>query len=271
MKKEYIIGGLLGVVLCGVVAYAVMTFIGMESSETAQQLAEKLPSPVPLGVAVLETRQPAKDPLPDQGKATNITPTSGLSDGRRTDELKAEGRTGVKITLKNGRSIIADSCRDVSGKLLCIVSGGSMQIDRQEIASIKDVKLQSISSSDRTAEPSDGKADDRKAADNASAGAKGAQPSDGKLVRGLTAEQIKRLDQITERKAVLQPERERLIKEREQLHEDVKNMGMIRKQEQYDDLKKRIADLEARINSFNDEGKKLNEEEKAIMDSSAVR
>lgn len=271
MKKEYLIGGLLGVVLCGVVAYAVMTFIGMEGSETARQLAERLPPPVPLqGAVVQETRQPAKDPLPDQGKAANSTPTSGLSDSRKTDELKAEGRTGMKITLKNGRSIIADSCRDVSGKLLCIVSGGSMQIDRQEIASITDVKLQS-SSSDRTAEPSDGKADDRKTADNTLAGAKGAQPNDGKLVRGLTADKIKRLDQITERKAVLQPEREKLIKEREQLHEDVKNMGMIRKQEQYDDLKKRIADLEARINSFNDEGKKLNEEEKAIMDSAAVR
>jgi len=54
---------------------------------------------------------------------------------------------------------------------------------------------------------------------------------------------------------MLQPDRERLIKEREQ----------------FDAIKKRIADLEAKINGFNDEVKKLNEEEKAIIDSSVVK
>ncbi len=134
MKKEYIIGGVLGVVLCGIVAYAVITFVGMRNSERAQRMAELLPPPVPLEVTLPEARQSAKDNLSGKRKATQ---SPVLSDSRQSDELKADTLTGVRIILKNGRSFIADSCRDVSGKLLCIVSGGSMQIDRSSLVARK--------------------------------------------------------------------------------------------------------------------------------------
>jgi len=271
MKKEYLIGGLLGVVLCGLVAYAVMTFIGMEDSETAQQPVLRLPQPLPSEVSPPEIRLRANEERTGQGKAKEATQVQALSGSQKADERKTDTLTGVRITLKNGRSIIADSCRDVSGKLLCIVSGGSMQIDRQEIATIRDVKLQGISSNDQAGEPSDGKAENGKAEDKASPGAKGAQPNDGKMVRVLTAEQIKRLDHITARKAVLQPERERLIKEREQLHQDAKDMGMIYKQEQFDGIKKRIEDVEEKINRFNEEVKQLNSEENSIIEAQNKR
>jgi len=62
--------------------------------------------------------------------------------------------------------------------------------------------------------------------------------------------------------------RNRLIKEREQLHEDVKNAGVVRTQEQIDAIVKRITDLEARINGFNDEVKRLNDEESKLIEES---
>ncbi len=84
----------------------------------------------------------------------------------------------------------------------------------------------------------------------------------------MKPEEEERLDQITQRKLVLQQEREKLIKERQQLHDDVKNTEVIRNQAQLDALKNSISDLETRINAFNEEVKKLNEEEQKILDSS---
>ncbi len=269
MKKEYLIGGLLGVILCGIVAYAVMTLIGVQNSERAEQLVQALPPPTVLDTALPENRQPGPEQLSDKGRTRSVSPSLAAADGRKADELKADALTEVRITLKNGRSITADFCRDAKSKLLCVVNGGRMEIDRREIASMREVKVQRISSMD--SEPSDAVAEDGKPADKAAAGEKGQTPADGRMVRGFTPEQVKRLDEITERKQLMQPERERLIKEREQLHEDVKNAGVIRSQEQFDGIKKRISDLEATIINFNDEIKKLNEEEKGIIDSSAAK
>jgi len=44
-------------------------------------------------------------------------------------------------------------------------------------------------------------------------------------------------------------EREQLSKDREQLSQDVKAMGTIYKQEQFDETTKRIADVEERVKS----------------------
>jgi hypothetical protein len=269
MKKEYLIGGVLGIVLCGIVAYAVITFMGMQDSENAQQLVQQLP-PVPLEVIVPKPLQPAKHQLPDQGKDREITPTSGPSDSQKTVKLKAEGTKGVMITLKSGRVIIADACREFGSQLRCDLPNGAVEVERRDIESIKEIKImqrfaveaQPIAS---TAAGADKKDESGKTAAHANVPA---QSGNGRLTSSLTPEQVKRLDQIVERKTILQPEREPLIKEREQLHEDVKNMGMIRKQSQYDDLKKRISDLETKINGFNDEVKRLNEEESRLLDTS---
>ncbi len=274
MKKEYLIGGLLGAVLCGIVAYAVITFIGVQNSERAQQLVQQLPAqPVPLEVTVPETQQPAKNQLPDQGKAKEITSTSSPSDSHKTDNLKAEGINGVMVTLKSGKIIMANACREFGSQLRCDMPDGVVEVERKDIESIKEIKIVkrfavAPQPTAATAAGTDKKDESGKASATANLPA---QPGNGKLVSDLTPEQIKRLDQITERKTILLPERERLIKEREQLHEDVKNMGMIRKQAQYDDLKRRIADLDVKIIGFNDEVKKLNEEEKTIIESPAVK
>jgi hypothetical protein len=267
MKKEYLVGGILGIVLCGIVAYAVMTFIGIQKSDTSRQLVQQLPALVPLDGTVPETRQPAQD----QGKSESGISRSDSSDRKEKDEPKTEGGKGVMITLKNGKVLIADACREFGSQLRCDMPNGEVAIEQQDIESTKEIKIVKRFAAEpqpTTGIPpgTDKKDESGKTATNAKVPT---QPGNGRLSGSLTPEQIKRLDQIAERKTILQPERERLMKERQQLHEDVSRMGAIRSQEQYDSLKKKISDLETTITNFNDEVKKLNEEEKTILTPSS--
>ena len=174
----------------------------------------------------------------------------------------------IKITLKNGRDIIADSCSDSKDRLVCEKMGGTFEIDQKDILNIKGI---TIERSEQV--PEEKKEQEAAAAGKApvepEADLKGAEKQpQGNVIKDLGPEDAKRLDQITQRKLVLQQEREKLIKERQQLHDDVKNMEVIRDQAQLDALKNRISDLETRINAFHEEVKKLNEEEQEILDSS---
>ena len=181
--------------------------------------------------------------------------------------LPTPSSSEVKITLKNGRTIIADYCREAGGKLLCDMSGGTFEFSRQEIESMKEVKIERRSV--YTSEPD--------AAGNQEAEKKeevGKQVSDikepvkteeARLIKGLSPEQARKIDQLNEKKAAMKAERERLIRDREQLSEDVKNAGVVRNREQIDEFKKRIADLEKRIADFNEAAKNLNSEEERII------
>ena len=178
----------------------------------------------------------------------------------------------VKVSLRNGKEIIADSCRETGARLVCEKMGGTFEIEKKDIREVKGITIKHEKMHESPEEKSGTGEGGQKEAEKSTAGTKDSpKPAEGVLIRGVNPEQEKRLEQINERKAILKPEREKLINEREQLHEDVKNTGVIRQQEQFDAIKKRIADLEAKINGFNDEVKKLNEEEKAIIDSSAVK
>lgn len=176
----------------------------------------------------------------------------------------------TRISLKNGRTIIADSCRESDGKIVCEKMGGTFSFEKSEILNLKEITLKRSNLSDSqtlTAEPE--ASGEKKEAEKKPAESKdGSKPAEGALIKGLSPEAAKQLDEIEIKKKEYQAERERLINERAQLHEDVKNMGMLRNQEQYDALKKRIADLEARINTFNETVKRLNEEEQKILGSS---
>ena len=48
----------------------------------------------------------------------------------------------VKISLKNGRDIIADSCRDSKDKLICEKMGGTFEIDQKDILDIKGITIE---------------------------------------------------------------------------------------------------------------------------------
>ena len=175
----------------------------------------------------------------------------------------------VKITLKNGRVIIADSCTDSEGKLTCDKSDGTFRIDKNDVTDMKKI---TIERAPFRQVPEEESASGEKEAGKPEPDVKGAEKqSGGVLIKGLKPEDEERLGQINRKKLEMKDGRERLIKERDQFHEDIKNTGIITTQEQFDAIKKRIADLETRINTFNDEAKKLNEEEQKIIESSKNR
>ncbi|MBI5632994.1 MAG: hypothetical protein HZA15_05895 [Nitrospirae bacterium] len=270
MKKEYIIGGVLGVILLGIVAYALIIFIGVQNSDT-RQLSQQLPAmPVPLDVAAPEPRQAAQEQSPSKRDA-GIS-ASAPSDSNKGKAAKTESIKGLRIVLKSGKVIIADACTEFGSLLRCDTPNGAVEVEREDVESMREITIvQRFAAEPQQTAGAAGVGKKDENGRTASGANQPAQPGEGKLVRDLTPVQIKRLDEITERKTVLKPERERLINEREQLHEDVNKMAAIRGQEQYDALKKRISDLEARIIGFNDEVTKLNEEEKTILDSPAVK
>jgi len=166
----------------------------------------------------------------------------------------------VKILLKNGRSIIADSCTEANGKFVCSRMGGTFDIEKNDVSEAEEITVEK-----RFSEP-ETKAEQEETKKPATDAGDSAKPDAGVLIKGATPEAEKRLDRITKRKIDLKTDRDNLIKERDQLHEDVKNAGMVKTQAQLDALKKRIADLENRINAFNDEVKNLNDEEQRIVE-----
>ncbi len=173
----------------------------------------------------------------------------------------------VKVTLKNGRSFIADFCREVTGKMLCDLQGGTLEIPRRDIADIRELSTQRISPGEETAPESDAAAEEKKASASPEDEKKelSAQTGESRLMTGLTPEQAKQLDMINEKKAAMRAERESLVTEREQLYADVKNAGVMKNQEQIDEIKKRIAALGVRIEGFNEAVRKLNAEEESIL------
>jgi len=172
----------------------------------------------------------------------------------------------VRISLKNGRDIIADSCRDSKDRLVCEKLGGTFEIEKKDILDFRGITIKHEKKNESPVpEPVPG-GEGRTDADKSTAGAKdSAKPGEGALIRGANPEQEKRLDEITQRKLELKQEQDKLGKDREQLQLDANNMGMIYTQEQFDGIKKRISDVDERINGFNEEVKKLNEEEEKII------
>jgi len=182
--------------------------------------------------------------------------------------LTTSASAEVRITLKNGRSFTADFCRDTNGKFVCEMSGGTMEIDRHDIADIKDVKVQKKMSREEAPE-AEAQAEEKKQPETPEAEKKAApaQNVEGKPVRGLTPEQTKRLDEINERKAVLMEERARLNRNREELRDAVqKAASSPASQEQVDALNKQNEALEAAILRFNEEARRLSGEERAILE-----
>ncbi len=162
----------------------------------------------------------------------------------------------VRIQLKNGRTIIADECRESEGTFECYKMGGTFAIEKRDIASIKKTSASEDLEENETvpsAQP--------EAKEGAAKTDKGTEPENP------AAEARKKLDWINGRKRALQPEREKLAKEREQLQKEAKDAPDWMSVNQFNDLKKKISSLDERIKAFNDEAKKLNEEGKTILDS----
>ena len=178
--------------------------------------------------------------------------------------LPAFSSAEVKITLKNGRFVIVESCREAGGQLVCDMEGGTVELNRQDIESIREVKIERRavlnSLSDDAAANEQNKDKEQPAEKVKSEG--GTAPA--KTFGGLTAEQMKKYDELEKRRSDFAADREKLIKDREELEAEVKGAGIIRSREKLDSIQQKINALDERIRSFNEKVNKLNEEITAL-------
>lgn len=168
----------------------------------------------------------------------------------------------VKVTLTNGREIIADTCEEEGGQLVCTKMGGAFNIEKKDVGSIKEIKgggdepFSKEPASPVSTEP-EKKTDDTPGVSRA---------DKGKPAAGGQAEAMKRLEEVTQKKRELSSEREKLVKEGEQLQEDLKKAPDWMPTKQYDELNARNEQLKEKIKLFNEETGRLNEEEKQIVE-----
>jgi len=160
---------------------------------------------------------------------------------------------GTEIVLKNGRTIMADSCRNSNGRLLCEKNGGSFALDKRDIA---DVKERTRKIYDGSPEPAEAVPDDKHAEDEKHA---------GKAEKAGLAEQKMRLEAITKRKEALIAEREQLIHQRTALHNEYNSQRDLLGPEVLESYQSRFDELDAKIARFNEEVRALNKEEQGLL------
>jgi hypothetical protein len=172
----------------------------------------------------------------------------------------------VKIVLKNGNEMTADNCQERASSYVCYITGGSFELDKGDVKTIRNVTSRAKGIQPEPA--AEEKADENqpvppKTEGDAKQGSELSAKDAASKVIGSEAE--KRLEQINRRKKELSAEREQLLKDREQLQEDLKKAPAMLPQGRFEELKKRNAELDMKINMFNEEVGRLNEEENLIL------
>lgn len=172
----------------------------------------------------------------------------------------------VKISLKNGREVSAENCRETKDQLICEKMGGTFEIDKEDILDFRTISAAHEKLDESPEQEAVPAGEGKKEEDKSAAETDGPEkPAKKPLVRGTNPEQEKRLDEITQRKLELKQQGDQLAKDREQLQQDAKNMGTTYTDEQLDAINKRMAEVDEKISKFNKEVKELNEEEAKII------
>ncbi len=169
--------------------------------------------------------------------------------------LPALSSAGVKVMLKNGREVIADTCEAEGDRLVCTKMGGTFDLEKKDVESMKQT------SGGEEAAPAVEPAENQPAEQEKKA--EGAQGADR---AGKEAGDSKRLAEIRQKKKDLFTEREKLVKERQQFQEDLKKAPDWMSTKQYDELNKRNTEITEKIKRFNEEAERLSEEEKRITE-----
>jgi hypothetical protein len=170
--------------------------------------------------------------------------------------------SAVQIIFRNGRSMTADSCQEADGRFICYKMGGTFELEKEDIATIRVIQNGDRGADVQAAEPEDKK----QPADTPPS----SKTEEDKKVEGggkssQTGEDSKAdLNRITQRKSELITEREKLLKDRQQLQDDLKSKPEWMPVKDFDDLKKRNSELDERIKTFNEEVDRLNAEEQKI-------
>jgi len=176
--------------------------------------------------------------------------------------MPAFSSADVKVTLTSGREIIADACEEEGGRLICTKMGGTFDIEKKDVTNIREIKSGGY-------EPSPGEPASPQPAEpeKKTNGAPGENRQDKeKPAAGGESGAMKRLDDIAQKKKELYSEREKLVKEREQLEADLNKAPDWMPTKQYEELTKRNDQITEKIKLFNDEAVKLKEEENQIVE-----
>lgn len=169
----------------------------------------------------------------------------------------------VIVKMRNGREIIADSCEEEGTRLVCTKMGGTFDIEKKDVVSVKGIKATHRESA--PAEKAASPAEPEKKMENAPAD-KGPDEVMQSPYPGGQSAAMKRLEDISQRKKELLSEREKIVKEREQLGEDLNKAPDWMPTNQFDELNKRNAQLGEKIKLFNEEVGRLNDEERRIAE-----
>lgn len=176
--------------------------------------------------------------------------------------MTALSSADVKVTLTNGREIVADACEEEAGRFICTKMGGTFDIEKNDVANIREIRSGGYEpppgepASPPPVEP--GKKTDDAPGENRAEKEK--SPAEGQ------SGAMKRLEDIAQWKRELSSERDKLVKEREQLEEDLKKAPDWMPTNKYEELTKRNDQLAEKIKLFNEEAGKLKEEEKQIVE-----
>lgn len=173
----------------------------------------------------------------------------------------------VKITLRNGRAIIADTCREQGALYHCQRENGQFDIPKTDIVKMQQGTFSSPSESAVKAdEPGEGRDKTEAAQETKTAlETKAAAGAAAGKAAAATQEQDKRIDTLEMQRALLAAERDKLMQDREKLHEEVKAAGMIRSREILDSLQKKIEEMDTRVKDFNVKVEQLNSQISALQ------
>ncbi len=165
----------------------------------------------------------------------------------------------VRVTLTNGREIVADACEEEGGQLLCTKMGGTFYIEKKDVESIREIK--GGGSEPPSVEPAPMEPEKKK---DETPG--GNSQEKKKMSPEDQSGAMKRLEEITQKKRDLSLERVKLTKEREQLDEDLKKAPDWMSTGKFDELNKRNEQFKEKMKLFNEEAARLSEEEKRVVE-----
>lgn len=161
----------------------------------------------------------------------------------------------VQINLRNDSSIIADECREETDRLVCYKMGGTFEIEKRDVLSMKNI-------SGRRAPVPDAGGSDAESTGRSDSSVKAEDKAGDALPAGKVPDTAKPSDPLAQKRQLLQEERERLLKERQKIQDDIKNAPDWMSEKQFNELNRRNAELDAGIKKFNEEAGRLSEQGK---------
>ena len=189
---------------------------------------------------------------------SRLTRAAGLAVLVLSGALPAPSFGDVKVDMKNGSSIVADECREEGSNLVCYKMGGSFEIDKKDVQKTENIPA-GRSGYSETGETDT--AGSEKAQQTHQDGTKtdGAVKGEGTVSKADGKDALKTVDPRAEELLSLQAERERLVKEKKQLEDDMKNAPGHMADYQFNELNRRNAAMDAQIKQFNEKARQLTE------------